>query len=441
MKKTVILVLALLLALNLAACSVSYGDGEGGFISAERLKVYQKYDELIDYLENQDYQSALAYLVNLAQQEQGTVPTHPPQPTEPSTQPTTQPTEPTVDPALKNRYARATERLQYLVKYYLDDPYNFYVRPAGADKDLRGMEAFAWLYNEFVKLGDYEDSAKYAAGFSSLKNVPLNYKYTLVDHMQNKTDYSNNTHYYDADGKLIRFRGIPQEFEYIYTTGFNTYYYEYDASGKINSVKIMSGDNISVLFTPTYDENGRVISYHFMNTSGEEKDYFYTYDNQGRLIESKIEKVNEGSSITYTYINRVRFNYNEAGLLTEKVYERLTHYDYLDEKREDRTSVSQRYTFTYTYNGTTPAGMTETYQDIYEESQYVDGKYVYTPYVNSTYTHQHTYTCDSQNRIVEDSIVYGNYYDKDGNMTDKWDNVSRTTTYNYGDYWIYTPAE
>jgi hypothetical protein len=43
--------------------------------------------------------------------------------------------------------------------------------------------------------------------------------------------------------------------------------------------------------------------------------------------------------------------------------------------------------------------------------------------------------------MIQEDITYGNYQDKDGNVTDKWNYTSLTRNYNYGNYWFYTPAE
>lgn len=426
MKKILALVLALVLCLGLAACSVSYGDGEGNLISAEQLSLYQKYDYLISCLENQDYISAAGYIEGLYYEYMATAPTAP--------------TEATEDPALVSRYEDAMYYLENLENNYLDDPQNFYCWDS-EDNYIEGAAALNWLYNELVDLGDFRDSADYIGNFSSVDDVLLSYSYTSVDHMGNESTSSYNTHWYDADGKLVKLYGIPQELEYIYTTSYDSYMYEYDANGRVSALKLGSTDRVYALFTPTYDANGLLTSYHVMTSDGTEFDLFYTYDSQGRLLSACKEDVSTYDSYTYTNSKKVIFTYNAQGQLTEKRYEYRDIYDYVDESRQDSNKLSEQRIFSYHFNGSTLTGMTETYQRIGYNSNYLgDGQYEYTPYISSTYTHEHTYTCDSQNRILEDVTVYGNYFDGDGNQTDKWNYVSSTRTYNYGNYWFYTPS-
>lgn len=433
MKKLVALLLALVLCLGLVACTVRVGDGEGEgeFIpdneeapnNNEQLELYQKYAYLISCLENQDYQSAMWEVESLYNQYMSTAPT-----------------EATEDPQLVSRYENAVGYIENFVEYYMDQPQNFGCNIN--DEYYNGQAALDALYNEFVDLGDFRDSADYAARFSAVEDVMLGYSYIERDQLLNESTGSNNTHRYGADGKLVYLYGVPKELEYIYTTSRSSYYYEYDATGRVSVIRRGSVDRTDALITPTYNDKDQIESIHIITSNGDEYNFTYSYDASGNLIEARKENLNVYDDYTDSYVYHVVYTYNADNQLTEKRYEYLYGRDYVDdEKHEDYTRVDIQTIYTYNYNGKDLVSGTQTYTDWDYNSELVDGKWVYTPYVYRTYTHQYTYACDAQHRMIQEDITYGNYQDKDGNVTDKWNYTSLTRNYNYGNYWFYTPAE
>ena len=161
MKKTIALVLALVLCLSLAACGQQ-----------------ERYPEIADLLDAEDYEGAVTEIYKLYREKN---PTEPIETTEPK---------PTVDRNVENKYRGIVntannwnDRVANNDRYqWFSASYNEYMIDENGNStstyiSFSGGEAFAWVYNTALELGDFEKAAEIASRFTLLENKLLELKY------------------------------------------------------------------------------------------------------------------------------------------------------------------------------------------------------------------------------------------------------------------------
>lgn len=427
MKITLAICLALALVLSLAACTVSYGDGKGGEVGSDQLHLLNKYSYLLECLENNDFDSALSILEGLRYEYMSTAPTTAPPPTE--------------DPELVRTYEDIVSLLNDFVKYYADRPWNFNFSFQDENDQyvsLQGTFALEEIYNRLVQLGDFRDASDYLKNFSKVDNVLLQSTYSSTDHLGSTSNPSQReTFRYNPDGTLAYYSGGYHPFRFLYGNYYWDLYYEYD-NGLLTSIKVGSPEKPSGLFTPTYNQAGQISSYHYVTSSGDAYDFFCKYDQAGRLTEMWREDVRNYSSSTETTTRKELYTYNDSGVLTRKVEQRVRSYAYTEQTTWDwdYSYVTEETVYDYVLDAAGhPASMTKSYTD-YDCDKNNDTKEV-IPIIYRTCVDNYVMECDSEGRVVREEITYGKTYNSEGKELYKPSSVSCVNAYTYGSYWFY----
>lgn len=253
---------------------------------------------------------------------------------------------------------------------------------------LTGNAALEYIYNKLLELGNYRDCPEYLSRFSIVPDQLLYFDLVRTDNLGNLVSRTTIDYEYDALGRVTMSEHIDyndpfgvylQEFSCCvydgsYAHGGSQYHavYEYDDQGRITQIQWYYVSLRSIL-TPEYDENGRIQSMHFrMNTvSGT---LMYEYDAIGQLTGI------QGPDYQLAY------SYNPDGTLASRTI-----------------SGKSNYTTVYTYDA---AG----------------NRTGWTRDADSC-----VITYDDQGRILQENITT-----REG---------TSVHDYHYGDFYIYQPAE
>lgn len=266
-----------------------------------------------------------------------------------------------------------------------------------------GNAAWKFLYDVFTNLGSYKDSADIVGRFTILKDMYTGAKIDRVDHMGNKSNGEYEIMKYNKLGQLIR--GMSKELVRMYGMyeSSNTYLY-YDDAGRVSSVEMGSGNNVSIVITPSYDAQGRMVSATYKSNS-QNHEYSYKYDDQGRLVENTVWNSNDRYQYTYTY--------DANGRLTKQVC--------LYGWNESNNYKNYRYTTDFTYdaqgNLIQSVEVRESYSSNWDEYHFQQKTAI-------------TYTNDAQGRPVSASI-------KVENANNNYSYASETVTYTYEDLYFF----
>lgn len=408
MKKTIALILALVMCLSLCAC--------GG--------VDQRYAELINCLDNNDYEGAVAQVMMLRQQaiDNGDIVLVEPQ---------------EEDYELVGRYQTVT----WFLKNYSPEGYSS-IYDQRQEKSLSGNEALAFCYNELKDLEGVDkwldseyfsfeddvptDRAALLNQFAIVENVLVKTTSTAMDNMGNENTSDYQTYFYDEAGTLtmenLEWSAAEQRWEKLITkSGY--YRYSYGEAGKITGIKITDreGTNTYAVVTPTYDAAGNMISESIVDNNGEYL-FTYSYDAAGNRIQMDYASDYYDYSILYTY--------DEAGRIIQKDMYRYT-YPINDIQHTDCHEAT---VYTYDASGiltaasTTIQGFGWTYSGAGFE-----------PYLRYEKLDTVTYTHDGEGRMIQEAWQYGQTQYNDGEI-DKPDYISRVINYVYEDYYIFNPA-
>ncbi|MBR6771806.1 MAG: hypothetical protein IKM29_00280 [Clostridia bacterium] len=381
----------------------------GGLAGLGKDNKDEKYGELIEMLENEDYESAIMYIVELAQENTSlntedviiaTLPIGGPSSTEAP--------EEVVSDAVVWTYNNIVRELEY---YAESGYFSFYDEVNGQGYD--GEEAFARAYEFLSEYSDYEAAKEYLARFSVVEGVLLRKDRVSYDHLDNSNEYEGFESFeYDADGNLSW--AYYSATDMRYGNWYDEFSYEYDVDGNVVKTKIGWNDT-DMLIVPTY-ENGVLVSEEVRCADGDVFTVMYGYDEAGNLSYWVTERDNYLYSNTYTY--------NEMGLLAGELILASYYDSWYGEYVIDDTTTK---TYSYDGNGNL-VQMVEFVQEDYNSS---------SAYYWREHTDIHNYTCDELGRVVSEDITYGDYtYGYDGSVSVQ-DEVRCEIGYVWGNYFFF----
>ena len=274
------------------------------------------------------------------------------------------------------------------------------------------------FYPVFAELGDYKDSEEYLARFTVLPDMPLSVDYVSTDNLGNEGSTATSTYRYDRNGNLqyYFYRMNNDQLTTQLTLGYRhrDLHYVYDDQGNLSKLEFgyfyTDSSDLQAVVTFTW-EGGKPVSSHTQLDTGGTYDTTYVFDEAGRISEITLD-----DSPYNTYVTT--YTYDDNGNLTQKVT--IRYYS--------SGSLADRHTWTYTLddNGH-PVRMTYLY-----EYSYDSGRDVFY----HTQEDVHEYTCDSQGRILTDTVTYGQIHYSNGDVTNPV-SVSTIYTYTYGDYYFF----
>lgn len=425
MKRTIAILLALVLALSLCACSSS------------EYEKYAKYADLFEMLEEERYEDAVIAIVQMANggnsesdggnDEGGNKEEEPKKPTDEERE-------------LLWEYAELCSELSRYAKGEYAS-----VHDPESDEYLEGTDMLAYIYKRLQEIdsvdhwitqgtGVYDDTPrdrqKVLEGFAVVEDVLYKSPFSETDHMGNVSDnYTANSWQYDETGRLTMYYNNRTGSEDVWQSRFRdygSYFYEYDETGKVKTITRKSGSHedadIHAIYTPAYDAAGNEISCTIKDNSGERIDTF-TYDAAGRMI-GMIRDL-DGSH----YVSE--FTYDGEGRLVEETC--IRYYNYGAANQQPQTA----WKCVYTYEGDVLKEKTVTRNSY--GSNWKDGAWEY--YVSHEAVDTVAVECDSQNRVILETTTYGESVNLETGEKNRPDKVSRTVEYIYGDYYLYTPAE
>ncbi len=387
MKKLITLLLALVLCFVLCAC------GE----DAEKLDLYDKYDKLIDYMEDEKYDKAVAWIIKKAEKKENNADDGPA-------------LTPDDDPRI-DEYDRLCRELENLDEALTENwTYSYNYLPEGSDEYvwLEGSEAYLQLREELLAMDGYKDTEDLVERFTVLEDMLVKTTTSYTDALGNVNENFPTPNVYGVDGRIVK--GYAPE-EFLPQAGeWAIYNYEYDDSGRVVSLKELWDDAIESLLNITYNSDGTVAATEYKDSNGNFRNDTYVYEG-GRLIQQLYSNnYDEQHIITYTY--------DEAGQLikTEDQEMNDSSWQYID-------------TVAYTYDAKGNVA-----------SKRVSEFYFYDGELQSeNYVHEWTYTYDGGKLVTALDTHLGSFNEL-GEQTDSDLEFPKTHTYTYGTYCVYTPA-
>ena len=270
------------------------------------------------------------------------------------------------------------------------------------------------------------------ADFTVIRDVVLEMKRTREDHLGNINTNTMTIWRYDTDGRLAELEGGSYANIVGFNTGSDTAWYEYDDQGRLVSQKHGYGANtITAICTYTYDEAGQTVT-ELKKTNDGEQVFTYSYKD-GRL-----ESVSWETDWPARYISE--YIYDDAGnLIREETISYIQDYHYYYDVIVWAKAGAEIMEYVYV-DGLLTSGTltTRTYVIGWEGMQK-------EPPVETECIDRYTYTCDSQGRVLTETIIPGNtvdcYMENNGNTISTPDYVSIVYRYTYGDYFIYPPVK
>ena len=404
MKKTIALILALLLTLSLCACSV----------------VNERYVALIECLDRHDYDGAYGQIGMLRQQaiENGDIVIVEPQ---------------NEDYELVNRYQGIADFLANYSPY----SYNSIYDPT-ADQWIDGNEALAycyaqlqilegvdkWLDSEYFTFeeGFPTDRAALLSRFAMVENKPLNTSRTAVDNMGNENDWDGTSWFYDENGVVLVEYISPYDAEALWEglfTNSGYYRYTYNDAGVITETRITDreNENVYAVIVPTYDASGNLIS-ETITTNNGEYNFSYTYDSNGNRAQMDYSSKWDDYSVVYAY--------NDQGKLIQKDRYR---YDYQNETQ----IVDTQKTTVYTYDASGKL--------ISADITTQDFGWRYSSAGFETFQHSEkkdsvSYSYNTDGLLSQEVWKFGETVNKNNEVT-KPQYTTQIIDYFYGDYYIF----
>ena len=393
MKKLIALLLALVMCLSLCACGAD----------AEKIELYDKYDKLIDYMEDEKYDKAYEYIVKKAMKAEGSG----------SEEGGLEGDLAEKEQARQNEYDRLMREIENLEDSLANDyTYSMSYQVEGSDEWtwIEGSEAYLRLRDDLLAMDGYKDTKELAERFTVLEDMMIGTIVTWTDALGNNNEEKNLLPYaYDKEGNIIK-GVVPEEFQ-SFTSTWDRYNYEYDADGMLVSLKLMYDDTINAVIDITYNADGTVAGYEYKSAGGYTRSATYIYEG-GRLVQ---QTYTDGYGDQYV----INYTYNEAGQLIMTQEEEVRDYTwrYVD-------------TVAYTYDADGNIA-TKRVSEFYYYNNVVEGE---------NYVHEWTYTYDDNGRIATALDTHLGNFNELGEQTDNNLEFPKTHTYNYGQYCVYTPA-
>lgn len=399
MRKTIALVLALVLCLSLTACGQQ-----------------ERYPEIADLLDAGDYEGAVMEIYKLYREKN---PTEPIETTEPK---------PTEDPAVVEQYkgiVRAAnnwnERIANGDRYQWFSAYYFECQEDGSNTsvDFSGGEAFAWVYNTALELGDFEKASEIASRFTLLENKLLELKYTHTDALGNLVEDQTVIYEYDAEGNVSYESYYSFKPDGVYRTD-GTPEETLNDKGQVVSVSYKSSEGkVNQLINFTYNEDGTVATEEYRNANGNVYNIVYTYDENGKLIQA--------TGVPYNYYGgddtmTVTYQYDEAGRLIKEsgVEDNPSSSRWVNEKVKE-----------FAYDAAGNMTMMRTYRLNYDYGKIDD---VYD-------VKRWNYQYNENGQMTETTYSYLGSFDEKGEHTGSGYDYVITGTPTYGIFYVYTPGE
>ena len=378
----------------------------GGIGKDDKDDTEDKYADLIEMLENEDYENALLYIIALSQSGSDVGVS-----TEiilPGTQ---------VEAELPYEVISTYENITDSLDSYADDGYfSFY--DMVTEMSYSGNDAFARAYEFLGEYSDYEAAKEYLARFTFIEDVLLSVDEKSYDYLGNMSEYTDVEWYkYDTLGRPTL--AYYSDIDLRYDSWYNLFSYEYGTDGYISFTRIYTWEDgdVDALIIPTY-ENGVLVSEEVRCADGDVFTVYYTYDEMGRLS-YWLRTNNDGNSLYST-----TYNYNAEGLLESEQY-LTSNYD----SWEDEYVHDTAYTKTYTYDANGRAVKMEyTKQESYDN---------YNCYYWRTTTDYYDFDYDEMGRLSSVIVVYGDsVYGYDGS-TSLPSEINSEYSYDYGNYYFF----
>lgn len=404
MKKTIALILALLLTLSLCACSV----------------VNERYVALIECLDRHDYDGAYGQIGMLRQQaiENGDIVIVEPQ---------------DEDYELVNRYQGIADFLANYSPYSYNSLYN-----SDTEQWIEGNEALAYCYAQLQTLegvdkwldseyftfeeGFPTDRAALLSRFAIVENKLIRTTRSTIDNMGNENTDDNSSWFYDENGALVveylSWYDAQMRWEGLYSQ--NGYCrFTYNDAGVITETRITDRENESVyaVIVPTYDNAGNLITETITDNNGEYV-FSYSYDSNGNCTQMDYSDKWYDYSVVYTY--------NDQGQLIQKdryIYDEYMEYRYVDVLK----------TTVYTYDA---SGKLESAEITNQNFGWTYSGAGFETFLSSSKTDSISYSYNAEGLMTQEVWSYGETVNKDGEVT-KPDNTSATIDYIYSDYYIF----
>lgn len=400
MKKTIALVLALVLCLSLAACGQQ-----------------ERYPEIADLLDAGDYEGAVMEIYKLYREKN---PTEPIETTEPK---------PTVDRNVESKYqgivnaannwnerVANNDRYQWLSAHYWEYETDEDGATSSTSVSFQGTEALAWVYNTALELGDFEKAAEIASRFTLLENKLLELKYTHTDALGNLVEDQTVTYEYDADGNVSYESYHDYKPAGMYQTN-GTPEQTLNDKGQVITVTYKSSDGkVNNIINYTYNEDGTVATEEYKSANGDAYTIAYTYDENGKKLQATGVPFNTYGERTMT----VAYQYDEAGRLVKEVgVEDNTDYWNYERIRE------------YTYNDAGQLINETRYTNCYQEDKFYKKENV------KVWSYQY----DDNGLMIQSTFDDQGTFNKDGEYDYGGSDYVIIGTPTYGIFYVYTPGE
>ncbi len=299
----------------------------------------------------------------------------------------------------------------------------------GDENELWDNDAMAYIYETFLNMPDYEDSAEYLSHFTVIPDVRVGEKW--VKKIDASEYYSYETvdeylnYHYDLEGRLVYYEDYQKVFEYPFGVDYEVYGYlfGYEDSGILSIIGVSNTrepDEMEGFVELYYDDRGLLISgkiERFLSSWGHDAtftyDIAYTYDDLDRVVRrTRTRKVNNE-----IYCAETNYLYDENGLLTQELYEHTVSGQLTDRKTTN---------YFYDTTGHIRQKTVRSEEDYWAEKCYIK-------------TDIYDYTCDESGRILKEVLTHGDSIDENGHAETNSD--IREITYKYDDYYIYDTTE
>ena len=227
----------------------------------------------------------------------------------------TEPQNTTEHGIVEDKYQAAIGRLQeYLSSGYFQDK-------NVSDEWFSGNAALNYLYESFIALDGYKDSAEYVSRFTVMPDKLCYVVEIATDNSGNIRKSIDYEYTYNKDGTIIILQGTKANEDILGGPYPYRYFYEYNEDGSISKITAKVGDDmIDATITPQYDSSGNMVYRHVQWNNHEETHTFsydsngnciasqvggyqseYTYDISGKLLQEKRTILNKTIITTYTY--------------------------------------------------------------------------------------------------------------------------------------------
>lgn len=426
MKKFILFFLVICLCFSFSACGI-IGDIIGGDRDNEinsansgllgalsgigKNDKEEKYEDLIEMLEDEDYESALLYIIALSQggeidgEDFGEVIV-------------TLPVAEEAPEGYPYEVELTYDNIVYGLESYLEYGYfSYYDNVDGMVYE--NVEAFEHAVSFLETYSDYEAAKEFLSRITCVEDVLLRIDEVSYDYLGNVSEYEGVEEYkYDEFGRIVLAEYDTSNIEEMrYDSWYDTFGYEYDADGNVVSTKIYTyeGGDVDALITPYY-ENGVLVSEDVRCADGRTFTVIYIYDDLGRLQYWVREEENCITSGTYTY--------NDMGLVEDELVI-CSYYDSWSGEYVLDDAFLKSYVYDEKGN---PVKMVYNKQEDYDN---------YNAYYWRTSTDNYDFIYDDNGRMIAMVIIYGeDVYGYDGS-TALPNKINSEYNFVYGNYYFF----